>query len=117
GVFRCAGESSRGGAEVRIVAVFIALTTAVTSTARSAPPTTLPSVDDSLARALAFLAKEQNADGSFVADGPKIAVSGLALMSFLACGHAPDAGRYGNVVRTATDYLIKAVPEDGYVGR
>src|SRR5438874_11713416 len=101
---------------MRSACTFIAIA-ALALPAWSAPSITTRPVDESLSRALAFLAKEQNADGSFASDGPKVAVTGLALMSFLACGHTPDVGRYGNVLRAATDYLSKAVPEDGYVGR
>jgi hypothetical protein len=74
-------------------------------------------VDDAVERGLAFLAKEQNEDGSLSGGGPPAAVTGLAVMAFLACGQVPDTGRYGLTVRRAVDYLVRQVPVDGYVGK
>jgi hypothetical protein len=48
--------------------------------------------------------------------GPKAAVTGLALLAFLADGHTPDVGRYGLAVRGALDYLVSQVPPNGYIG-
>ncbi len=67
--------------------------------------------------ALAYLAKQQNADGSFDGGGPRCAMTGLTLMAFLANGHAPDMGKYGLVVRSATEFLLRQAPQDGYFGR
>jgi hypothetical protein len=84
-------------------------------------------LDEAVGRGLAYLARQQHADGSFNvfprdgkdADGPKYAAAatGLALLAFLSAGHTPDVGRYGMVSRNAADYLAAAVPADGYVGR
>ena len=74
-------------------------------------------LDSSIARGLAYLAQQQNPDGSFDGGGPKIAMTALALMSFLACGHAPDAGKYGLHVRRSIDFLLSKAPEDGYFGK
>jgi hypothetical protein len=91
-------------------------------------PTTLPSqLDESVGRALDYLVNQQNPDGSFSPgrnpDGtpatvasPPLATTGLTLMAFLSCGHTPDVGRYGLVVRNALEYLIANVPDDGYIG-
>jgi hypothetical protein len=73
-------------------------------------------LDDAISGGLDFLAKAQNPDGSFDGGGPKLAVTGLALMSMLASGNTPDEGKYGLTVRAAEDYLIKQTPEDGYFG-
>ncbi|HEY8667722.1 MAG TPA: prenyltransferase/squalene oxidase repeat-containing protein [Tepidisphaeraceae bacterium] len=75
-------------------------------------------LDRRIDNGLAFLAKSQNPDGSF--DGvaaPKCAATGLSLMSFLAAGHVPDAGKYRDNVRAAIDFLIKQAQPDGYFGR
>jgi hypothetical protein len=77
-------------------------------------------LDQAVGKGLAFLAKQQNVDGSFGSPdggGPKVAMTGLSLMAFLASGHAPDLGKYGLAVRGATDYLVKVCPDDGYFGR
>ncbi len=66
---------------------------------------------------LNFLARNQEPDGSFSGGGPKIAMTGLSLLAFLACGQTPGDGRFGLSVRAAEDYLVKAVPADGYLGK
>ena len=71
-------------------------------------------LDQSIAKGLAFLSRQQNPDGSFDSGGPRIAMTGLTLMSFLAAGHTPGAGKYGTLVRNATDFLLKSAPDDGY---
>jgi hypothetical protein len=81
-------------------------------------PTTLPtSPDRALGAALQYLAKRQNADGSFESGENKLAVSGLVVMAFLACGHTPDVGKYGLVVRGGIDYLLTQAQPDGYFGK
>src|SRR5687768_11460706 len=58
--------------------------------------------DRAIERGLIYLQKRQVQDkGSFDADGPPNAMAGLAVLSFLACGHTPDVGRYGLTVRRA----------------
>ncbi len=74
-------------------------------------------LDEGVARGLVYLAKQQNADGSFDGGGPKIAMTSLAMMSFLAAGHTPDVGLHGTVVRNATDFLVAQAPTDGYFGK
>ena len=90
--------------------------------------------DDELARALeapiakglAYLARQQQPDGSFQNrdrdnpakfSGPKVALTGLSTLAFLAAGQMPDAGKHGLVVKNAVEYLVKACPEDGYYGK
>ena len=84
-------------------------------------PTTAASaaarLDASVAAGLAYLAKQQEPDGSFEGGGPKCAITALSLMSFLATGNTPDVGRYGPTVRRALDFLVKRAPDDGYFGR
>ena len=74
-------------------------------------------LDPAVARGLDYLAKRQNSDGSFDAGEHRVALSGLAVMSYLACGHTPDAGRYGLTVRAGVDYLLSQAGDDGYFGR
>ena len=76
-----------------------------------------PRVDTSLVLGLEFLATQQQANGSFQEGGPKLAITALSAMAFMASGHAPGDGRYGPTVRKAIDYLIASFPADGYVGR
>jgi hypothetical protein len=82
-----------------------------------AAPEVPDGLDPAITRALESLAKRQHPDGSFQAGEHRVAVSGLAVMSFLACGHTPEAGRYGLVVRGGVDYLLSQTGDDGYFGR
>ncbi|HMO25956.1 MAG TPA: terpene cyclase/mutase family protein, partial [Tepidisphaeraceae bacterium] len=72
---------------------------------------------DAVARGLAWLARQQRDDGSFQRDGPRLAITALATLAFLADGHAPDVGRYGLILRRAINHLIEQTPADGYIGR
>ena len=75
-----------------------------------------PEIDGAIDRALTYLARQQQPDGT-ITDGPnRLATTGLATLAFLAAGHVPDQGRYGSVVRAAVDSLVKAVPANGYIG-
>jgi hypothetical protein len=92
-----------------------------------------PDLDASITRGLAYLARQQQSDGSFQNrepgaagaspasprfTGPKVALTGLSLMSFLAAGRMPDTGKHGLAVRNAIDYLVTACPaDDGYFGK
>ena len=76
-----------------------------------------PRTDTAIVRGLEFLIRNQNPDGSFMKDGPRIAITSLCVMSFLASGHVPGDGKYGQDVRRGIDYIVAAFPEDGYVGR
>jgi hypothetical protein len=73
--------------------------------------------DRAIERGLMYLQKRQNQDkGSFDAEGPPNAMAGLAILSFLACGHTPDVGRHGLAVRRALDFLLNQDAPDGYFG-
>jgi hypothetical protein len=76
-----------------------------------------PPVDSAVAAGLNFLASQQKPDGAFDSSGPKVGITGLVLMSFLASGNVPDEGKYGTVVRAAMDYLVHVAPPDGYFGK
>jgi hypothetical protein len=70
------------------------------------------------ARALEWLAKQQNSDGSF-SDGGYIhntAITGYAMLAFMAQGHLPSQGLYGPEVAKAARFLIASSrAEDGYL--
>ncbi len=81
-------------------------------------------VKDAVKRGLAWLAKEQQDDGSwgckigyklnhsyYGEDGKHVGVTAIAAMAFLAGGHFPDRGDY-----KALDYVLKSSrDEDGYI--
>jgi len=84
-----------------------------------------------VARALAWLAKEQDpATGSWKADigyklnqdyeistrhEPHVGVTALAALAFLSAGHLPGRGEYGDVIGRATDFLLGCQDESGYI--
>ncbi|HSV16613.1 MAG TPA: prenyltransferase/squalene oxidase repeat-containing protein, partial [Tepidisphaeraceae bacterium] len=83
-----------------------------------AQETTLPpKLDESVDRGLTFLSRQQNADGSIDGGGPRVAMTGLSILSMLASGHTPDVGRYGLTVRRAIDFELRQMPENGYIGK
>jgi hypothetical protein len=74
-------------------------------------------LESSVSRGLAFLAGQQDGDGSFDGGGTsKVAATSRALLAYLGAGNAPDSGRYGLVVRHSLDWLISVQTPDGYFG-
>jgi len=84
----------------------------------------------SVERGLAFLAAEQQPDGSWLGDvgyklnvlyevvvpnAPHLGASSLALMSFMAGGHLPGRGRYGDTVSRGLDWILSCAQESGYI--
>lgn len=98
-------------------------------------------MDDAVEGALRWLAERQNrtgdAKGSWNAvlgfkinDGyrsdpvhqppgglPHLGVTALVGMAFLAGGHLPGEGPYGDVVKDALDFVLSSVHDDGYITR
>jgi prenyltransferase beta subunit len=69
------------------------------------------------ARALAWIAQQQNSDGSW-SDGKyshNTAVTSFALLAFLSQGHLPGQGTYGPEVAKAARFLMAAARDDGYL--
>ncbi len=83
-------------------------------------------------RGLRFLARTQNADGSWTSDaGNKVnddyavppgqqnvhhvGVTALGILAFIAAGHVPGRGPYGAVVDRAVSFLLSRVATDGFI--
>src|SRR5262245_51365417 len=84
------------------------------------PPATdiPPNLDPAIAKGLSYMAKQQQPDGGLELPGqPRVAITGLGVMAFLASGHTQDTGKYGLNVRRAVDFLVKSLPADGYYGQ
>ncbi|RYD33643.1 MAG: squalene--hopene cyclase [Verrucomicrobiaceae bacterium] len=69
-------------------------------------------------RGLQFLAKSQNAQGSWDDNvGGEPGVVGLCVAAFLAHGEDPDNGTYSKNIRRAIDYILsKQNDKNGYIG-
>jgi hypothetical protein len=115
------GGRSVASATIKLLSTFLSFSVLLPPLTLADPPSPdtdiPPQVDKAIDTGLSFLARQQAKDGSFEAGGPKIAMTGLTLMAFLACGDTPDQGKYGLIVRSALDFLVKSAPDDGYFGK
>ena len=75
-------------------------------------------VESATDRALAWLASQQQSDGSFrTLDTGQPAVTSLCALAFLACGHLPGEGRYGQALNRAIQYALDSQQPDGVFSR
>src|SRR5579862_4639499 len=76
-------------------------------------------VRESIDKALAYLAKNQKPDGTFPQSDAAgtTAVPSLAVMAFMARGHVPGQGPYGDVLYRSIDYILASQQEDGLISR
>src|SRR5215469_10485955 len=73
-------------------------------------------VDAAIAKALQFLSKQQNQDGSWSAwRGRHPALTGLAVMAFLAAGPVPGEGPYAEVVEKGVRAVLKMQAANGLI--
>ena len=75
-----------------------------------------PEADRAIASGLAFLARNQHQpDGSFGTGGytGNVAVTSLAALAFMAGGHQPNRGKYGEVVTKALKFVLSMENRDG----
>lgn len=75
-------------------------------------------VDAAVDRALAFLAAQQQEDGSFpsTAHGQP-AVTSLCLLAFLAHGRHPDEGEYGPALARAANFILTCQKPSGLIAK
>jgi squalene cyclase len=76
-----------------------------------------PEMDRAVERGLAWLARSQNPDGSFGDGrwGRSVAITALAGLAFMADGHVPDRGQYGEVVNKGLSLILESVAENGLI--
>jgi hypothetical protein len=79
-----------------------------------------PATDKAINEGLAYLAREQHADGSFgtVFHKGNVAITSLAALAFMSGGHQPGRGKYGKNVSRALDFMLKQevrMPQGGYL--
>ncbi len=73
-------------------------------------------VDSAVDRALAWLAAQQQPDGSFpTLDQGQPGVTSLCVLAFMAHGHNSVEGEYGQRLERATDYILSCQKENGLV--
>jgi hypothetical protein len=66
--------------------------------------------------ALAWLAKQQQADGRWPFNAHPNAVQASATLAFLGRGHTMESGEYKDVVRKSINNYIERMPKDGGLG-
>src|SRR5689334_6434582 len=73
-------------------------------------------LDAAIDRALAWLAAQQDVDGSFptLTQGQP-GVTSLCTLAFMAHGHVPGRGPYGDRLEKATRYIMSCQKENGLV--
>jgi len=65
---------------------------------------------------LAYLAKQQRADGGFGdAAQPNVAITALSGLAFMQNGNLPGRGRYGENVTRAVDFVLNSCQESGLI--
>src|SRR5262245_28092917 len=67
-----------------------------------------PEAQQAIDQGLAYLARHQHQDGSFGAYQyhGNVAITGLAGLAFMAGGHQPGRGTYGDAVTRALKYVL-----------
>ncbi|QEH36857.1 Prenyltransferase and squalene oxidase repeat protein [Aquisphaera giovannonii] len=76
-----------------------------------------PDADKAIRSALAWLAKSQNADGSFgtATYRGNIAVTSLAGLAFMSAGSSPGRGPYGAQIDKALAYVLDNTSPSGFI--
>lgn len=76
-----------------------------------------PELDEAVTRGLAWLATQQNADGSFGGGrfGRNVAVTALACIALMGDGNLPGRGPYGEQVRRGMEHLLTNAAETGLI--
>ncbi len=97
-----------------ITTITCLLTCCLTSNSRVIAQDVQP-VDAAIARALEFLQKEQLDSGAWRTDAwaESTAITSLAVMSFLAAGHVPGEGPYGETINKGVRWVIEQQEPNG----
>ena len=70
-----------------------------------------PQSEKSLQDGLAWLARNQGPEGNW--DSPQLGLVSMGVLAFLADGHFPGRGRYGQETRRALDYIVRRAKPSG----
>lgn len=76
-----------------------------------------PEMRQAIDRGLAYLAQVQAEDGSYGAQryGRNVGITALAGLAFMADGHLPGRGRYGENVERALEFVLSQATESGLI--
>ena len=76
-----------------------------------------PEMRAAVEKGLAYLAQQQEGDGSFGGSryGRNVAITALACMAFMADGNVPGRGPYGENVERGLNFLLNHVDESGLI--
>jgi hypothetical protein len=72
-------------------------------------------VDQSIDRALSFLASMQEGDGGWQGQGKNPAVTALSVMAFLSAGHVPGEGVYGSTLEKGIRAVLRSQQPNGLI--
>lgn len=104
---------------VPLAAVLLPATTAMAQPALAPNPDVLTDnqwrqIDRASAQGLRFLASQQTKNGAFDTHlNGTMGVTGLATLAFLAHGHLPGSGPYGDALDLAVEFMTRSQKENG----
>ena len=105
---------------MRIIAFILFLAVALNPLSAYAQQVTDDEIDLSIAKALRYLNRQQEISGAWKSDqhGESTAATSLAVMAFMAAGHVPGEGPYGQRLNKAVQWVISQQKANGLlVGR
>jgi hypothetical protein len=80
------------------------------------PPEDRQRVEEAVQRAIRWLAAQQEQDGSFpTIDMGEPGVTSICLLAFMAHGHNPSEGQYGERLERAIDFVLTCQKENGLI--
>lgn len=93
--------------EILCIVLSVAMATAASAAEgqRVAVAELSPRAEAAIDKGLAYLARQQRADGS-LGNQHAVAVTGLGVMAFMVQGHMPGHGRYGQTLDKAVAFLL-----------
>jgi hypothetical protein len=71
-----------------------------------------PESEAALERGLAWLARHQGPEGNW--ESNDLGLVGMGALAFLAAGHTPGQGQYGDVVERALAYVLEHAQPSGF---
>lgn len=76
-----------------------------------------PDLTRAVEKGLAYLAQSQQDSGSFGGDryGQHVGITGICGLAFMADGHLPGRGEYGENVQRAADFILRNASESGLI--